>query len=78
MNPKNKLTCNHDCLNCPYPDVPEECLSEPVTYEEYKELNRIEKEIINPQTVEEKKEAIRKNAYYKAHKEHANALNNGL
>ena len=75
MNPKNKLTCNHDCLNCPYPDVPEECLSEPVTYEEYKELNRIEKEIINPKTVEEKKESIRKNAYYEAHKEHANALN---
>ncbi len=64
MNPKKKLICNHDCLNCPYPDVPEECLAEPVTYEEYKELNRIEKEIINPKTIEERKEAIRKNWIY--------------
>lgn len=75
MNPKNKLTCNHDCLNCPYPDVPEECLSEPVTYEEYKELDRIEEEIINPKTIEEKRESLRYNAYYETHKEHVNALN---
>lgn len=38
------LSCNHDCFNCPYPDVPDECLSAPLTYDEYKESRRIDSE----------------------------------
>lgn len=28
------ISCNGDCFNCPYPDVPEECLSAPLTEQE--------------------------------------------
>lgn len=28
------IICNHDCFNCPYPDVPSECLEMPLTLEE--------------------------------------------
>lgn len=28
------IICNHDCFNCPYPDVPDECLEAPPTPEE--------------------------------------------
>ena len=28
------IICNHDCFNCPYPDVPDECLEAPLTSEE--------------------------------------------
>lgn len=28
------IICNHDCFNCPYPDVPDECLKAPLTPEE--------------------------------------------
>ena len=28
------IICNHDCFNCPYPDVPDECLEAPLTPEE--------------------------------------------
>lgn len=28
------IICNHDCFNCPYPDVPPECLEAPLTPEE--------------------------------------------
>lgn len=28
------IICNHDCFNCPYPDVPSECLEMPLTPEE--------------------------------------------
>ena len=24
------IICNHDCFNCPYPDVPDECLEAPL------------------------------------------------
>lgn len=24
------ISCDRDCYNCPYPDVPEECLAEPI------------------------------------------------
>lgn len=25
-----KIECDRDCYNCPYPDVPEECLAKPI------------------------------------------------
>lgn len=28
------ISCNGDCFNCPYPDVPDECLSKPLTGQE--------------------------------------------
>lgn len=28
------VNCNRDCFNCPYPDVPEECLDTPLTPKE--------------------------------------------
>lgn len=28
------IECSHDCFNCPYPDVPEECLNAPLTDQE--------------------------------------------
>lgn len=28
------IICNHDCFNCPYPDVPDECLEAALTPEE--------------------------------------------
>lgn len=43
------IECNHNCLECPYPDVPEECLTAALTWDEYRELDAIDKDIINPQ-----------------------------
>lgn len=70
------IRCDHDCLNCPYPDVPEECLSAPLTYAEYRELRRIDSELINPKTAAQKKAAARGKARYEANKEKEIAYQN--
>ena len=66
---RKMIVCNRDCFNCPYPDVPEECLSQPLTYAERRNLDWIEAEIINPKTAAQKKKAAQKKAYYEANKE---------
>lgn len=64
------LSCNHDCFNCPYPDVPDECLSAPLTYDEYKESIRIDSESRYEQkSNKEKRAAAWQKAYREANKE---------
>ena len=62
------IECNHNCLECPYPDVPEECLEAALTWDEYKELDVIDKDIINPKTAKQKAVAAQKKAYREANK----------
>ena len=62
------IECNHNCLECPYPDVPEECLEAALTWDEYKELDVIDKDIINPKTAKQKAVAARQKAWYEANK----------
>lgn len=62
------VECNRDCLNCPYPDVPAECLDAPLTADDYKQLEEIE-EIINPKTAQQRKVAAQQRAWYKANKD---------
>ena len=63
------IECNHNCLECPYPDVPDECLEAALTWDEYKELDVIDKDIINPKTAKQKAVAARKKAWYEANKD---------
>ena len=63
------IECNHNCLECPYPDVPEECLEAALTWDEYKELDVIDKDIINPKTAKQKAVAARQKAWYEANKD---------
>ena len=63
------VECNHNCLECPYPDVPEECLEAALTWDEYKELDVIDKDIINPKTAKQKAVAARQKAWYEANKD---------
>ena len=63
------IECNHNCLECPYPDVPEECLEAALTWDEYKELDVINKDIINPKTTKQKAVAARRKAWYEANKD---------
>ena len=63
------IECNHNCLECPYPDVPEECLEAALTWDEYKELDVIDKDIINPKTTKQKAVAAQQKAWYEANKD---------
>ena len=63
------IECNHNCLECPYPDVPEECLEAALTWDEYKELDVIDKDIVNPKTAKQKAVAARQKAWYEANKD---------
>ena len=63
------VECNHDCLNCPYPDVPAECLDAPLTVDDYKWLAELDREIINPKTAQQRKIAAQKKAYREANKD---------
>ena len=63
------IECNRNCLECPYPDVPEECLEAALTWDEYKELDVIDKDIINPKTAKQKAVAARQKAWYEANKD---------
>ena len=63
------IECNHNCLECPYPDVPEECLEAALTWDEYKELDVIDKYIINPKTAKQKAVAAQQKAWYEANKD---------
>lgn len=73
------VNCNRDCLNCPYPDVPEECLDAPATYEERRDIARIEAELIRPRQRNKHKSkkwtkeraATYNKAYRAAHREEA-------
>ena len=72
------LECNHDCLRCPYPEMPEECLNEDVVYSEYEDLSRIEKELLYPSSSKNvsaefrEKKRERKRLDRKLHPEKAN------
>ena len=64
------ISCNHDCFNCPYPDVPAECLSDSLTYDEYKESDRLDSEIrYERKTNKEKKMIARQKVCREANKE---------
>lgn len=64
------ISCNHDCFNCPYPDVPDECLSDSLTYDEYKESDRLDSESrYERKTNKEKKIAARKKAWHEANRD---------
>ena len=63
------IECNHNCLECPYPDVPEECLEAALTWDEHKELDVIDKDIVNPKTAKQKAAAARQRAWYEANKD---------
>lgn len=63
------IECNHNCLECPYPDVPDECLEAALTWDEWQELDAIDKDIINPKTTKQKAIAARKKAWYEANKD---------
>ena len=63
------IECNRNCLECPYPDVPEECLEAALTWDEWQELDAIDKDIINPKTAKQKAIAARQKAYREANKD---------
>lgn len=63
------IECNHNCLECPYPDVPDECLEAALTWDEWQELDAIDKDIINPKTAKQKAVAARQKAYREANKD---------
>lgn len=63
------VECNRDCLNCPYPDVPEECLEAPLSLDDYRELDWLDREIIRPKTERQKKASAKQKAYREANRE---------
>jgi DNA-binding transcriptional regulator YiaG len=63
------VECNRDCLNCPYPDAPEECLEAPLSLDDYRELDWLDREIIRPKTERQKKASAKQKAYYEANRE---------
>ena len=63
------IECNHNCLECPYPDVPDECLEAALTWDERQELDVIDKDIINPKTAKQKAVAAQQKAYREANKD---------
>lgn len=63
------VECNRDCLNCPYPDAPEECLEGPLSLDDYRELDWLDREIIRPKTERQKKASAKQKAYYEANRE---------
>ena len=63
------VECNHDCLNCPYPDAPEECLEGPLSLDDYRELDWLDREIIRPKTERQKKASAKRRAYREANRE---------
>lgn len=69
------IECNHNCLEYPYPDVPEECLEAELTWDEYRELDAIDKDIINPKTAKQKVIAAQQQAWREANKDKITAWN---
>lgn len=63
------VECNRDCLNCPYPDAPEECLEGPLSLDDYRELDWLDREIIRPKTERQKKASAKQKAYREANRE---------
>ena len=63
------IECNHNCLECPYPDAPDECLEAALTWDEWQELDVIDKDIINPKTVKQKAVAAQQKAYREANED---------
>ena len=39
------ITCSHNCLACPYPDVPVECVNAPLSVEDFAELEEMDREL---------------------------------
>lgn len=63
------VECNRDCLNCPYPDVPDECLEGPLSLDDYRELDWLDREIIRPKTERQRKASAKQKAYREANRE---------
>lgn len=61
----SKIECDGNCLECPYPDVPQECLDAPLTWEEY----RLDKVFVSPKTLQQRKVAAQQRAWYEANRE---------
>lgn len=55
------IICNHDCFNCPYPDVPDECLEMPLTLEEIRAAAEV--------TMRAEAERARRRDYYARNRE---------
>lgn len=58
------ITCNGDCLNCPYPEMPRKCCDAPIAYDELLELREMEKDILFPKTDKQKRRAATQHKYY--------------
>lgn len=57
--------CTEDCFHCPYPD----CVRDDLTAATYAELALLEKTIINPPTLKQRKLAAKQRAYYEANRD---------
>lgn len=57
--------CNEDCFHCPYPD----CINDGMTAGTYQSLDEIEKELLFPRSVQEKKIAAYQREYREANRE---------
>lgn len=68
-----RIVCDGNCLQCPYPEMPKECVDAAMTYEDYLEQRRIEREIISPKTRKQKLRCASQKRYYEKHKEEVQA-----
>ena len=60
------MICNHDCFSCPFPD----CINDSLRYEDYKEIDEIEKTIKAERAgIKGKKVAAQRKAYREANRE---------
>ena len=57
--------CNEDCFHCPYHD----CVRDDLTAATYAELATLEKTIINPPTLKQRKLAAQQRAWYEANRD---------
>ena len=60
------MICNHDCFSCPFPD----CINDSLRYEDYKEIDEIEKTIKAERAgIKGKKVAAQQKAYREANRD---------
>lgn len=60
------MKCDYDCFSCPYPD----CINDSLRYEDYKEIDEIEKTIKAERAgIKGKKVAAQQKAWYEANRD---------
>jgi len=57
--------CNKDCLHCPY----EDCINDQLDYDDYCELERLDKDFVHPKSRKQLMETARKQVYYEENRE---------